>query len=512
MPALPQLARSLRPLIGVLCLSACERGETTAISVPPEPAHAPTCEGAEALDAVWTDARRGALQAALADVPGEWTTQLVSILDARVDRNGARWRTTYAQACAEDDRRAQRCLDAKLWQLDAVVALASESPLRGAAMWAEIDAALRDAETCADRDDPSFDAPALARGLGERWSAMRLLLANAEDAEVRAIVAQLEAEAAVRETPAYALPLAAAKATVATTAGQLELASTSLATVESLAAELGPRARVSSAQLAAYVALARGDADAGVAALHASVAAAREQDDPWLVFATLRGLGRLLVSRDQAEAALEPLAEAVSLSTRLAGAENPHTAEIQVSLAQALTSLGRVDAAYDLLTQARDSFVNTLGPDHPQTLAAVESIGQLFVRAGQPGDAQFAFLDLLEIYGDLYGPKHWRTAAVQVELGDTLMAMEQHDSARELYTEALVPLVEEFGAGDRLVVRAVVHLGIAEFAVGNLEAAAEHCARGSNLAKALPAQDALVTEASLCVTQLAKAQNKRGKN
>lgn len=478
----------------------------------PEPTPAAiTCEGADALTQVWTPARRAELDTALQTLPGEWPQQLVAIIDARVASKAEAWRRSYLRACEQHERRSQRCLDTQVWEFDAIVELAIEDPDQAAGMWAEIDAVLRDADACDARQEPSFDAPALSPAVGRAWASLRLLLNASDYAAVSETMKVLGRDTTATQTPAYALPIAASKAIVAFSRGDTEQFTAAQAQAQALAATLGPRAQMSLAQAEAFAAFGRNDVEAALLALQQSVAAARAQEDPWLLFLQLRNIGRVKVQLGDAAGAVEPLAEAISLSTRLAGAENPHTAEVQISLAQAQLGLERVETAYDLLTQARDSLVNTLGPDHPQTIASVEAIGQLFMDAGRPGDAQYAYLDLLEIYGDLYGPKDWRTAMVKLALGDTLMAMEQHEGARTMYLEALVPLVQELGADHRAAIRASIHLGIAEFALGNLDEALVHCRRGVDLVKALPQGDPLIAETKACVDQLGEASSSKRK-
>lgn len=474
-----------------------------------------TCEGADALDRIWTASRQRELQAALATQPGEWPAQTLSTIDARVADGRERWRDTYAQACERQDVQTQRCLDLEAWQLDAIVATLLEDPTRAALLWAEIDAVLRDADACADKREPSFDASPLTPDVGRELMRMRLLLNLGSAAPLDESVRALALVDLVADTPAYALQLQATQAVAAFRAGRIDEAAAALATATALGEQLGPRARTSLAHVRALVAFGRGDIEGGLLALDEGLAAAREQSDPWLLFATLRNVGNVHIElRDHARA-VPLLTEAVALSTRLAGSENPHTAEVQVSLASAVLALGQIEAAHDLLTQARDSFVNTLGPDHPQTLAAVTSIAKLLVSAGRPFEANHAFLDLLEIYGELYGPKDARTALIKLELADTLMSMDEHDSARTFYLEALTPLVQALGADHRDVIRCAVHLGIAELALGNLEAAETHCRRSSDLVKALPADDLLVAEVGRCVEQLDKAdkvgKRKRGR-
>jgi tetratricopeptide (TPR) repeat protein len=477
-----------------------------------EPVSEPTCEGADALDRVWTASRRSELEAALATQLGEWPAQVLTTLDARVADEREPWRETYARACVQQDVRAQRCLDRHAWQLDAVVAQILGDPSRAAELWAAINSVLDQPDACAGTSEPSFDAPPLAPEVGRELMRMRLLLNLNDRTALNESLRALELVDVIVKNPSYALQLHAAEAVAAFGAGRIDEATSALAEATTLSEQLGPRARMSLAHVRGLLAFGRNDVEGGVLALHEGLAAAREQDDPWLLFSSLSLAGGVqLEIRDHA-GAVQLFTEAVALSTRLAGPENPHTASVQVSLATAVLALGQVEAAHDLLTQARDSFVNTLGPDHPQTLTAVTSIAQLLVSAGRPFEANHALLDLLEIYGELYGPKDARTASVKLALGDTLMAMDEHDSARNFYLEALPPLVQALGADHRDVIRCAIHLGIAEFALGHLDEAETHCRRSSDLVKALPPDDPLVAEAARCVEQLADARKrKRGR-
>jgi tetratricopeptide (TPR) repeat protein len=473
------------------------------------PTDAPTCQGTNALDRIWTTSRRSELAAALTTQPGEWPTQALDTIDARMAEAREPWREAYARACKKQDLPAQRCLDRQTWDLDALVAVIIENPERAVELWADVDALFVDLEVCAGTREPSFDAPALVPELGRDLVRMRLLLNLDDPAALDEAVRALELVEIITDTPAYALQLHATKAIAAFRAGQIDAAAASLATATEYADRLGPRARSSLGHVRAHLAFRRNDVEGGLLALDEALAAAREQTDPWLLFTALRNAGNVRIEVRDHTAAVELLTEAVALSTRLAGPENPHTADVQVSLATAVLALGQLEAAHDLMLQARDSFVNTIGPDHPQTLATVFAIAKLLASAGHPLEANHAFLDLLEIYGELYGPKDVRTVRTKLELGDTLMAMDEHDSARTMYFEALPPLVQALGADHRDVIRCATHLGIAEFALGHLDEAETHCKRSSDLVKALPKDDPLVAEATRCVEQLASARKKK---
>jgi tetratricopeptide (TPR) repeat protein len=503
----PLLPASLALLVLLL---GCEPKPDAEPTTPP--VSEPTCDAQDAIDRIWTAARRSELEDALATQPGEWPTQMLATIDARVTEERERWRDTQARACEQQDLEAQRCLDLQAWQLDAVVALLLEQPDRATEVWAEVDALLRDPKACAGTLEPSFDAPPLPPDVGRELMYMGLLLNLGAGAPLDEAVRALLLVDLVTKTPAYALQLHATQAVAAFRAGRIDEAAAALATATTLADQLGPRARTSLSHVRAMMAFGRRDIEGGLLALDEGLTAAREQSDPWLLFASLRNAGSVRIELRDHAGAVPLLTEAVALSTRLAGSENPHTAEVQVSLATAVLALGQTEAAHDLLTQARDSFVNTLGPDHPQTLAAVASIARVLLSAGRPFEANHALLDLLEIYGELYGPKDARTALIKLDLAETLMIMDEHASARTFYLEALPPLVQALGADHRDVIRCAIHLGIAELALGNLDEAETHCRRSSDLVKALAPDDPLASEVGHCVEQLAKARKqKRGR-
>ncbi|HVI02684.1 MAG TPA: tetratricopeptide repeat protein [Enhygromyxa sp.] len=469
----------------------------------PESATAsPVCAGAEQMSRVWNPSVRDQLAAALEQLPGEWPQQLLASLDARMPAHAQHWTDSYEQACARQANAALRCLDRRAWQLDATLGLIVDDPERTAALWAALERGVDDPRACMDE---SGDAPPeLEWARGRELASLPLLLELNEIAIVEPIVAELERDSVLSSAPRYALQVALARAAVEQAGGRREGALAAITLAVTYAEALDPGARSAVADASAKLAHARGDRAATELARAQAVAHAREQADAWLLVTQLAEQGRSWIEHGEPARAVPLLAEAISIAGRLGGADNPATAELQTILAQAQLELGQIEPAHDALTQARDAFVIALGPDHPQTLATVEAVGRLFVAAGQLGDAQFAFLDLLEIYGDLYGLDHWRTARIKLELADSLMAMDQHDSARTLYTEALTPLARELGPVHPDVVRTSIHLGIAELALGNFEAAEPHCRRGRDLATALAPNDPLADEAEQCLARIAK--------
>lgn len=507
------LGSSLLPIaLGVLVL-ACDPGRGESNDPEPSAETGPACPGADGLSQTWSPAGREQLEAALEQLPGEWPDQLLVSLDARMPEHAQRWTASYRQACTRGEAAVLRCLDRRAWELDAVLALIVEQPERTAALWSAIERGVADPRRC---EQASGDAPPeLNRARGRELASLAPLVELREFSQVEPLLAELATDPMLTDAPGYALSIELARAEAELASGRIEAAEQALARATTLAERLDARARTAVAEVQAMLAVARGDVEAIEPAHARAVALARELDDPWLLVAQLREQGRSRIERGAAAEAVAPLVEAIGLSGRVGGADNPETAEVQALLAQAQLELGQIEAAHDTLTQARDAFVIALGPDHPQTLATVEAVGRLFVASGRLGDAQFAFLDLLEIHTELYGEKDWRTARIKLELADSLMAMDQHEGARKLYTEALTPLAQELGPVHPDVVRTSIHLGIAELALGNLDAAEPHCSRGRDLAKGLASDHPLADEAERCLTQIAatraasKKQRKR---
>lgn len=484
--------RELLPMLLGVAL-ACDPGRG---SVDPQPREAPTCPGVEALSLAWNSSRRDELGAALEQLAGEWPGQLLTALDVRIRERASRWTKTYEHACERGNAAVMRCLDRRAWELDAALTLIVEDPERTPALWSVLDRAA-DPRGCelATGDAP----PPLERARGRELAGLALLVELHELERSKGLLTVLMADPVLAGAPSHALWLELARV-------EVESSEQAVASATMLAEGLDVAARTAVADARARLAFARGELEATELAREQAVALAREQADPWLLVTQLREQGRARLERGQAAQAVAPLVEAIGLAARVGGSDNPHTADVQRLLARAQIELGQIEAAHDALTQARDTFVLALGPDHPQTLATVEAVGRLLVAAGRLGDAQLAFLDLLEIHVDLYGVKDWRTARIKLELADLLMAMDQHESARTLYTEALTPLGQKLGAVDPDVVRTLIHLGIAELALGNPDAAEPHCSRGRDLAKGMASGGSLVAEAERCLTQIAASR------
>ena len=130
-------------LAAMLALGGCDRAGSSQPPLGdgggPTQTEAPACPGATLLDSEWTPDRRQALSTALEGLSGEWPKLALATLEARIADGHDAWIAGYGQACANEDTRAQRCLDAMVWELHALGDLLIEQPERAAGLWATID-------------------------------------------------------------------------------------------------------------------------------------------------------------------------------------------------------------------------------------------------------------------------------------------------------------------------------------------------------------------------------------
>ena len=463
----------------------------------PEPAKE-NCDALELVDEVWTPQRREQLAAHLAEAPGEWPEVALASLATRVETGREDWRRRYIGACEQRRPKALRCLELRLWQLDALVdLLLARPPEMAAQRWPAINHAFVGLEGC---EASEFASQPLPRELGRELAQLSMLI-NDEASTLGPRVRALAAEPQVAAEPGYLRSALGFEVWVAAAEGDAEAVDRTLQRLRAIADDR-PRTMASMAQFEALATLSRGQLEAGVAHLEAGLGHARAEPDARTRFLLLSSMAGLW-TRFVGEGAGPLLAEAVAVSTRLGDVENPYTAEAQASLASLQVKAGELSRAYELLLQARDAFAASLGVDHPRTLRTVRQIAELAVAAGRFDEAFYALSDLLAVYEQLHGEKHPITAEARVLLGDVLYAMEEFEGARQLYLGAMVPLTTALGPEDRSVVATVVHLGMAELALGNLDAAEAQCTRGRSLALALPEGDPLREDAASCLAKVA---------
>jgi tetratricopeptide (TPR) repeat protein len=502
----------------VLALVACERQPTTeSPDLQPEPEPVVACEGADRLARQWTPEREQELDAALAELPGEWPRRLVDTLDARVEQAGPAWAASYRTACAEQNVARQRCLERRADELEGLVTLIVRKPDLAArlAPWAEIQ--LSNLEVC--ETSPSPHGGPLTPEMGAELAATALLFSLTEYPSAVEGVNKLAEMHAIVDDPIYRFTLEAMASVLEFVYGNAESATARFTALGHQLQDVGARERSSYEFLTAMVASVGDDRPGAVAALQRSVTAERELGDPMRIAYALENLGQAQhLAVTDTPGAIASLTEAIGLYTRFLGSESAHAAAAQVTLAELQAAAGRVDVAQDLLLQARDGLSAALGSDHPATNDVVLRLGRLLLDAGRPTDAYHAFLDLLEIAQTQYGDRDVRVADAKLELAEALRAMGEHDGARITYLEALPILFESRGAEHRSIAQTSVHLGQSLVELGKaahdhelLDQAETHCSRGQSLVAALPENDPLRAEAAQCIKDLAAARKKAGK-
>ena len=92
-----------------------------------------------------------------------------------------------------------------------------------------------------------------------------------------------------------------------------------------------------------------------------------------------------LLALKRYDEAAQALGAAHRGSVAALGADNPHTLEIEMGLAQLLTAQGRPADALPLLRHARAEYAKQLGKDSHFTAEARQALEAALCAAGQPG-------------------------------------------------------------------------------------------------------------------------------
>ena len=150
----------------------------------------------------------------------------------------------------------------------------------------------------------------------------------------------------------------------------------------------------------------------------------------------LSGLGRL----GDATADLE---RAVALLTELAGPDHPITGRALSVLARCASALGHYDQALDLDRRALAISERSLGPDHPEVGLAVFGIGSVLVDLNRPAEA-LAYhrraLRILEARFSASDPQvamvHYSMSEADFALGDLDAAAKEARTSIDIYRKA----------------------------------------------------------------------------
>ena len=202
---------------------------------------------------------------------------------------------------------------------------------------------------------------------------------------------------------------------------------------------------------AARVALGKADHDAAEEALRGALDTARS--DPRLereLAAALLQLGKLAEKRGQGAEAEQLLCEALEISERLLGMQNP-------ALGPLLSDVGRLhiqQAHYARAGVALErllAFARAKGEEHPEVATALAGLAMVNRRAGDDTAAEALYRDALRIREKVLDPAHMVTVVTLEQLADTCASRGKTAEALAFLQRALPTREAALGDGHATV-------------------------------------------------------------
>ena len=411
-------AQVRRRRIGIGLAAVVVAGFGFALTRPPEPTEAapPLCQdSAAALAEVWTDERRGAIEAAFTATELDYAADSWTQAEQALDRYGVAWveaRTEACQATRVDGVQSELMLDKRMLcferRRDEFGALLG--------LLAKADAGLVE------------DASSAIEGLGELSSC------DAARLQERQLPTEPEGRARLSE-----LTHAQAEASAALLAGQFDAVEGPAAEVEAGAAELDQHWLEAEAALLRYKAsINLGEIDTARAALDRAVLAADAGgEDQLRILALVAAIRSSMHKGGDAEAA-ERYRQATAAVLERIGNPAEFEAEYLNSWGVMLGEQGRYDDAIAKLERALELAQEG---DLTQARSIAFDLSAVLVASGSHERALTLSQDHLAYYEQTYGPKHPMVGEALTNVGVSLQALGRYEEALEI-SNRLVALQE----------------------------------------------------------------------
>ncbi len=372
-------------------------------------------EGA-AVDAVWNDAARERVRAALMRTGASFAARSVAFVEPALDAYRSSWHAGAAQACAHatidrdwgDDlrERSRWCLEDRKLQLEATVEQLSRSSVEAARRGVRLPSYLDPVSTCLD---PKLlqRLPAPPPELRDEIRSIRAAIDGAEAQRHAGRYADALAQATPARSRAEALgwPTLTALARFvegrcAHEAGESEHAAETLVRAYFEAHEVGALevAFRAARSLATVESRLERYHEAAVWLQHSEVLSTTLEDRDALDAAEGHYLaGSIHFGLSEYDAAGRETAEAVSLRAALLGAEHPITAAAARNLGLVYLAQGRLDEALAQLGPARAVWESAVGTEHPYIADLAMGMGEAQWGLGQLDAALESFEQALVV-------------------------------------------------------------------------------------------------------------------
>ncbi|MCE9578834.1 MAG: serine/threonine-protein kinase [Deltaproteobacteria bacterium] len=480
------LARLKRPRQLALAAAATAVLATTAMiawqRTPPDA----TCRTAgDAIDEVWSPARRRALATAFAARSEPGAAAVWTEVDHALDRWTGQLRALRVEDCqlARTDAGAQAsareaCLDARVTELDALlIALATPDATvvqyaRAAALALPPPDGCRtvapDAAVLVGR--PSHDELDRARAGLARAAALRRL------GKPRDAVAAATAVATRADSLGWSPLIAEA---------QLELGLADQATNDNDAGERAHQraywhadaSRDDALRFQATLGLERAAIDLSEFDLadrlieSARMIARRLPSDTSRDLAIATRAADLASWRGHDSECVALAQTAIEAIDRATGVNSIDGANMRALLAQCLSNVGRIAESGEPLQQALAIALATVGREHPMTAEILSNLGSLAREQGRPEEALTNFHESLAIRERIFGPDNPAVAMSLNTMGDALRQLHRYDEARTHLARALVIWERNWGPQSPAIATVSCALGEVEMDQGHPAAA-----------------------------------------
>ncbi len=190
----------------------------------------------------------------------------------------------------------------------------------------------------------------------------------------------------------------------------------------------------------------------------------------------MRFAGRLLVEKEQLEAAEAISRKALALRLEQVGEQDAEVAARHAELGNVLRRRGRLAEAEAAYTKALAIREKLLGQDHPVVAASLNHLGNLYLETGQYAKAEAAYRRCLNICQSKLGAEHPSTASTQNNLALAYLKQKEYAKAEPFYLRSLTAREARLGKAHPDVARSLTGLAAVYRETGDLakaQAAAE---------------------------------------
>lgn len=420
--------------------------------------HHRACSSAiERVEAVWNQQRSASVATALAKagIPDAAAQQIR--LESVLTEYASQWQTMHTDACEATRIRGEQseemldrrmlCLDERLGQLEALVALLEQSDGELARRAVEMAMRLPSTSDCSARASllsamPLPDNDAAAQRVVDIRKQLADVRVRVDAGRYRTALPdakQLVSRAAEEEYPPV---LAESWYLLGSLHGLMgdfrasEQALLKAITYAELAQDDVLRARALTE--AVFYTASGGDTAGGEKwALLAHAALTRSAGGDRLRSRLLRNEGTLLYFLNRMEEAFEKHLAALELRERVYGPQHFAVIESLNEVGLMATKLGQFERGLKYQQQALETAQRVLGPEHPKVADCLNNLGNWHGERGDIERATSFYNRALAIWTAALGPKHPMVAVALSNLGAMAMADQDLDKAISLYQRAL---------------------------------------------------------------------------